>query len=132
MSDQITFPASRGYVVGTMASMVLYVIGIVGLSWSVPRGYLHGPAMYAAILVPSLAIALQLLVTMRYLGRVDEYVRGVMTKRFLVAAMLACIVATTWGFFETYAAAPHQPGWLIYPLFWGLFGVVTPFIRTSR
>lgn len=131
-TDNVTWPGDRQYIFGTTASMGLYVISILGLSWAVPRGLLSGPAMYAAILVPSLAIAIQLWVTMRFLGRVDEYVRGVTTKRFLASAMLSCIVATTWGFFETYAGAPHMPGWLIYPLFWGLFGVVTPFIRTSR
>jgi hypothetical protein len=131
-ADNVTWPADRQYVFGTMGSMGLYVVSILGLSWAIPRGLLSGPAMYVAILAPSLAIAIQLWVTMRFLGRVDEFVRGVTTKRFLAAAMLACIVATTWGFFETYANAPHMPGWLIYPLFWGLFGVVTPFIRTSR
>ena len=39
---------------------------------------------------------------------------------------------SAWGFGESYARAPHAPGWLIYPLFWGVFGVVSPFIRTSH
>jgi hypothetical protein len=36
-----------------------------------------------------------------------------------------------WGFAESYAAASHAPGWLIYPLFWGVFGLVGPFVRSS-
>ncbi len=128
----VIWPGDRQYVVGTWISMGFYALAILGLSWAIPEGLLSGPLMYLAILTPSLAIAGQLWVTMRFLGRVDEYVRGVTTKRFLAAAMLACIVATTWGFFETYAHAPHLPGWLVYPLFWGMFGVVTPFIRTSH
>ena len=39
---------------------------------------------------------------------------------------------SAWGFLETYAGAAHAPGWLIYPLFWAAFGLVTPLVRNSR
>ena len=121
----------RTYVVGTSLSMTAYAAAILLLSLT-PDGLLGGPALYAAALLPSLAIAGQLWVTMSYMRRADEFVRGVMSKRFLAAAMLACIVATTWGFFETFAHARHLPGWLVYPVFWAMFGLTSPFIRTSH
>ena len=36
------------------------------------------------------------------------------------------------SFGESFAGAPHAEGWMIYPLFWAVFGVVSPFIRSSN
>ena len=58
--------------------------------------------------------------------------------RLFFGSVLALLAAglymafTTWGFLESYAAAPHAPGWLIFALFWLCYGVVTPFIRSTR
>jgi hypothetical protein len=41
-------------------------------------------------------------------------------------------VAVFWGFGESFAGAPHLPAWLVYPLFWAAYGVVSPFIRASN
>ncbi|WP_293355467.1 hypothetical protein [Phenylobacterium sp.] len=41
-------------------------------------------------------------------------------------------IASAWGFVESYAHAPHIPGWMIYRLFWLCFAVVSPFVRTTR
>ncbi|HEX8232012.1 MAG TPA: hypothetical protein VF559_01525 [Caulobacteraceae bacterium] len=126
------WPADREYVAGTWACFAVYIASIVALSWGADGGHIEGPALWAAALVPGAAIAAQLWVTLRQLSRMDEFMRALTAKRFLAAGMIACIVASTWGFLETYARAPHMPGWLIYPLFWGFFGVVTPFIRSTR
>jgi hypothetical protein len=44
---------------------------------------------------------------------------------------LALVVVAAWSPLEEFFGLPHVPMWLIYPLFWGLFGVVSPFIRGS-
>jgi hypothetical protein len=66
------------------------------------------------------------------LTRLDEFVRALLAKRFIAASALTFMAATTWGFLEMYAELRHLPAWLVYPTFWLMFGVVTPFIRTSR
>ena len=45
----------------------------------------------------------------------DEFVRGVMAKRFIVGSGLAMALFCAWGFMETYAHVWHAPGWFIYP-----------------
>jgi hypothetical protein len=62
----------------------------------------------------------------------DEFVRSLTAKQFIVASGLAMAVATFWGFGESFAGAPHIETWLIVPLFWGMYGISAPFIRTSR
>ncbi|WP_044562548.1 hypothetical protein [Azospirillum sp. B4] len=131
MSSNDTFAlATRGYAIGTAASMTLYVLSIIVISWGGLD--LQGPLLWLGALVPGACIAAQLWVTLRMMRQADEFVRALMAKRFIVAATLAFIVATTWGFLETYVRLAHMPGFLVYPAFWAAFGLVTPFIRTSH
>ena len=74
----------------------------------------------------------QLWATLSLMRESDEFVRAVTAKQFIVSAGLAMALATFWGFAETFAAAPHLPGWLIYAAFWAFFGCVAPFIRASN
>ena len=67
----------------------------------------------------------------RYLFRTFAFMGG------YVAVNMAAIFgafddAAGWGFMESYGGAPHAPGWIIFPLFWGLYGLVTPFVRDSH
>lgn len=88
------------------------------------------------------AAALALVVTAPLIGHTwaalvywrdsDEFVRGLMAKRFILAAGIAFCFASAWGFMETYADAWHAPGFLIFPLFWFTYGVISPFVRTSH
>ena len=41
-------------------------------------------------------------------------------------------IFTAWGFVEEYARAPHVPGYVVYMLFWACYGLVAPFVRTTR
>ena len=62
----------------------------------------------------------------------DEFVRTLAAKRFIVAAGVALAISSLWGFMELYAKATHISAALVYPLLWAAFGIVTPFIRTTR
>lgn len=77
-------------------------------------------------------VAGQIWATLALMNEADEFMRALLAKRFIVASGLAMALATAWGFMESYGDAPHIPAWMIYPLFWALFGLVTPFIRTTR
>jgi hypothetical protein len=70
--------------------------------------------------------------TLALIAESDEYVRALTAKRFIVAAGLAMALFSAWGFAESYAGAPHAPGWLVFALFWLAYGVVSPFVRTTR
>jgi hypothetical protein len=62
----------------------------------------------------------------------DEFVRALTARQFIVASGLTLATAVFWGFGETLAGAPHIDAWLIYPVFWFFYGVVSPFIRSTR
>lgn len=123
--------ASKRYAQRTMAFMGVYAaINIAAIF-----GLIDGRAGWTAWLL-ALAVALpvagQIWTTLAAMNESDEFVRAVMAKTFITATGVAFALFCVWGFAESYADAPHAPGWLIYPLFWAAFGLVSPFIQTSR
>lgn len=130
-SSRDNTPAAKRYARRTTGFMGVYAaINIAAIF-----GLFDERAGWTAWLL-AVAVALpvigQIWATLAYLNEADEFVRAVMTKTFVAATGVAFAVFCVWGFAESYADAPHAPGWLIYPLFWAAFGVVSPFVRTSR
>ena len=89
-------------------------------------------AAWALALVVAAPVAGQIWATLALMKESDEFVRALTAKQFIVSAGVAMALFSAWGFAESYAHAPHAQGWLIYPLFWAVYGLVSPFIRSSR
>lgn len=84
----------------------------------------------AVALIPPAIVAAQFFVAYRTVVSADEFVRALFAKRIMAAAAITVVVATAWSGAEL-AGAPHLPAWILYPMVWGLFGLVTPIIRGS-
>lgn len=125
--------AHRKYVIRTFAFMIPYMMVCISMMvtdvFDEVIGTLAAWVLAAAISAPVIG---QLWATLSLIRESDEFMRAVTAKQFIVSAGLAMALATFWGFAETFANAPHLPGWLIYAAFWGIFGCVAPFIRTSN
>lgn len=89
-------------------------------------------AAWVLALAVAAPVAGQLWALLALMRDSDEFVRAVEAKRFILASGGAIALFSAWGFGESYANAPHAPGWLVFPLFWALYGLVSPFVRTSR
>ena len=126
-------PAHKRYIVRTMAFMVPYMaICIAMMTTDAFDDVIGGPAGWLLAAAVSAPVLGQIWATLALMRESDEFVRGVTAKQFIIAAGLALAVATFWGFGESFAGAPHMQTWLIVPVFWSLYGVVSPFIRSSR
>ncbi|MCR5877974.1 hypothetical protein [Phenylobacterium sp. J367] len=90
------------------------------------------PGAWLFALAVAAPVAGQIWAALELMRESDEFVRALMAKRFIVASGLAMALFSAWGFAESYADAPHAPGWLIYPLFWICFGFASCTVRTSR
>ncbi|TAL30814.1 MAG: hypothetical protein EPN98_16735 [Phenylobacterium sp.] len=123
--------AHRRYVTRTLAFMVPYVaINMAAIRGAfddraAPGSYLLGLAVAAPVIG-------QLWATLALMHDADEFVRALTAKRFILASGGAMAIFTAWGFVEEYARAPHVGGYMVYPLFWLCYGLVTPFVRTTR
>lgn len=122
----------RRYGWGTGLSMGCYGLAIAAVTLGVNQGWLHGWPLYAAAILPGLAIAAQLIFTLDFFRRTDEFLRALMAKRFIVASCLTFAIWSVWGFLETFAGAAHLPGWLAYAVMWFFFGASALFIKSSK
>lgn len=131
MSKQNT-SAGRRYVIATMGFMTGYVAVMVAMISGAFDDILSKPAAWGLTFAVAAPIAGQIWATLSFMRDSDEFVRAVTAKRFIVASGVAMALFSAWGFGESFAGAPHVEGWLIYPLFWAVFGLVSPFIRSSN
>ena len=125
-------PAQKRYVIRTNLFMAGYVaVNVAAITGAFDPivGSRAGILLGLTVAAP---IAGQLWATLALMNESDEFVRALSAKRFILASGLAMALFSAWGFAESYGDAPHAPGWLIYPLFWGLFGLVSPFLKSSR
>lgn len=127
-----TTGAHRRYVVRTLAFMSGYVAVNVAAIFGAFDDIGSPVAAWALALVVAAPVAGQIWATLALMRESDEFVRALTAKQFIVSAGVAMALFSAWGFGESYADAPHAPGWLIYPLFWAVYGVISPFIKTSR
>jgi hypothetical protein len=125
-----SWPANGRYVFGALGAWALFLASVVGVAVGRNAGWPRAALMVLA-LVPAITVALQFRAAYRLISAQDEFVRALTVKRMVVAAGGSITLATAWSVLEL-AGLPHLPAWLIYPLFWGLFGVVTPMIRDTR
>lgn len=121
----------REYRIGLSAWMVAYAalltLSILIIRAQSPQGLL----LYALAVAPSLPIGGTIWQMLRYMDRCDEYVRAIVTRRFVLATGVTLFLCTAWGFLESNAGLPHVDLYLVYPLFWGSFGVASAFVRQA-
>lgn len=126
-------PAGRRYVIRTWAFMVPYMLICISMMLTDAFDDIIGkPAGWGLAAAVSAPVIGQLWATLSLMRESDEFVRALTAKQFIVSAGLAMALATFWGFAETFANAPHLPGWLIYAAFWAIYAVVAPFIKASN
>lgn len=126
-------PAHRRYLLRTMAFTAPYVaICVAMMTTDAFDGLMGKPAAWVLAAAVSAPVIGQIWATLALMRESDEFVRGVTAKQFIVASGLTLAAAAFWGFGESFAGAPHLQTWLIVPVFWAMFGVVSPFIKTSR
>ena len=124
--------AHRKYVFRTMAFMIPYAIVCLTAITGLFDGIIGKPTGWIVAVVVSAPIIGQIWSTLELMRESDEFVRAVTARQFILASGLAMAGATLWGFGETFAGAPHIPAWMVYPLFWGAFGCVAPFVKSSN
>ena len=123
--------ANRKYIIRTVLFMGGYMAAnLAALSGAfddiTPRGAL------AFALVVSAPILGHIWAFLAWMRESDEFVRGIATKRFVMAGGITLAVSSVWGLLEIYAKTPHVSAALVVPLFWLAFGLVSPFIRSSH
>ena len=129
MGDDAAWP--RSYVVRAVLNWLFFLGVVLFLSLFRDSKDVTDVVRWTAVMLVAVSVAYQFLAAYRVIARQDEFVRGLTAKRMLVAAGVTVTFAVVWGLAEQFLGVPRAPMWLLYPLFWGVFGIVTPFIKSS-
>ncbi len=123
--------ANAQYTIGISVFMALYV-GFLFLSiCTIQAQHPTGPLLYGLAVLPALPIGGTIVVLLRYIDQVDEYLRALTLKRFVLATGLTLFICTAWGFIEENAGGHHFSLYLVYPLFWMMFAVANTIYRKA-
>ena len=126
------WPFSRRYVLGSLLNWVAFLGGVLLLTWGRGTGGLPLVLLWLLAIVLVASVGLQFAAAWRLIAAQDEFVRAITGKRIIVAAGVTLTVAVFAGLTIQFLSVPAVPMWLLYPLFWGVYGMVTPLIRDSR
>jgi hypothetical protein len=125
------WPRSARYAIWSSANWLMFIAAVGFLSWG-RRTPISDPLVWAIIGFVVLTVAAQFVAAYRLVAAQDEYIRGITAKRAMAAAGVTICAAVFWGLAQQFLPVPNAPAWVVYPLFWGAFGAVTPLVRTSR
>ncbi|HEX8626305.1 MAG TPA: hypothetical protein VF782_14685 [Allosphingosinicella sp.] len=128
----VSWPSYRPYLVQSLLLWVFFLASLLALTWGSGEGRWPVAALGALALVHAASVGLQFALAYRLIARQDEFVRALTAKRMIAAAGLTITIAVLVGLAEQFLGLRHMPMWLVYPLFWGAFGMVTPFIGSSK
>lgn len=123
-------PGAR-YTIGMTIWMALYAAALFGSITLIQSQSPTGALLYALAVLPALPIGGTILTFLAYIERVDEYLRALLVKRFIIATGLTLFLCTAWGFIEDNAGAHHFSLYLVYCLFWALFGLTSLVTRQT-
>lgn len=123
---------SRRYVIWSSLNWLLFLAAVAFLTWGADRLALPTFAIVAIALLAAISVAIQFFAAYRLVAVQDEFVRALNFKRGMAAAGLTITFAVGWGLAQQFLPVPRAPLWIVYPLFWGAYGLVTPFIRSSH
>lgn len=125
------WPKSPRYTILSAANWIGFLAAVAFLTWGTRGDRLPEAAVAGVILLLAISVAVQFVAAYRLVARQDEFVRGITAKRVIAATGVTITAAVLWGLAQQFLALPEAPLWIVYPFFWGAFGMVTPFIRDS-
>jgi putative oxidoreductase len=122
---------ARKYILRTVLFMGAYIaVNIAAMTGAFDD--MRPPGTWLFALAAAAPIVGHVWAVLAYMRDSDEFVGGLMARRFVIATGISIAVVSSWGLMEEYAGAVHFPAIMLYPLVWAAFGLVTPFVRSTR
>ena len=126
------WPSTRLYVVGSILNWLLFLAGLAFLVWAKLAGFLTPWLGWPVVILIAASVLGQFVVAYRSIAAMDEFMRALTFKLGIAAAGVTISIAVLWGVASQFLDVPSYPMWVVYPLFWAVFGMLSPFVRTSR
>ncbi len=117
---------NRRYVGEMLATMVLYIVVLSG-SLHIAERLPKGAMQTAVVVTPMIPVLLTILVVIRHIRRVDEYVRQQTFENIAIAAVVTAGWTFTYGFLEGVGYPRLSMFWV-----WGVMGAVWAIAAIAR
>jgi uncharacterized membrane protein YcfT len=125
------WPTTTAYVVKSIALWVGFLLAIFLSTMGRANSWPAAVLILLAV-IPALTVAFQFKLAWQTIADQDEFVRALAAKRLMIAAAFTIGLSVFWGSLQLSLGFPTLPIWLVYPLFWGIFGVISAFIPDSH
>lgn len=113
-------PALRRYNRRFVTASLAYVVALFAAIGLDDYFALTGPALWIIALLPTVPIMAMIWTMARLLNEeTDEYLRMQSINAALFATGFLLVIATLWGFLETFGVVPHVWTWAAFPV-WAL------------
>ena len=123
MSHQIK--AAKRYFKVFVPAMIIYLIGVFGISWADNKSYLPQSAIFILTIIPALAIFVWMWAQWRYVKELDEYLQKLQTEAMMIGLMTVTAIASGWGLMELMTDVPRVPIFFAGPGFYLVYGIAT-------
>ncbi len=124
------WPWNRGYAFAAITPWLIFLAAICVVQWGMEQRW---PTWTLRILsaLPAISVAITCRLAWRLIAAQDEFLRALTVKRMIAAAGTTITLVILCSVAAAVHLLPYFPAWIIWPLFWGLFGVMAPLIRTT-
>lgn len=106
--------AKRRYFHVFVPAMLVFLASSFAIAWL----QIGGAALYLAALVPIAALVSVFWAHWRLMREIDEFLRTIQMQAVLFGLAVILLIATGWGFLETYADTPRLGIFWLNPIFW--------------
>ena len=118
------------YITGAVGGWILFVASLYAILVGRNAGWPTAALVVLAV-IPAATAVLTFRAAYLKIAAQDEFVRALTAKRMIFAAAVSITLAIAWSVGEM-VGLPHLPAWLVYPLFWGMFGLATPLVQRTQ
>lgn len=102
--------------------MIIFMAGSLGLAWLDTNSDLPGTVLIALTIIPIMALLSMFWIHWRFMREIDEYLRLIQVKALLSGTAVVMVIATGWGYLESYVDTPALPIFWLNPIFWAAYG----------
>jgi hypothetical protein len=120
---KLGWPNSSRYTLFSVGLWLVFLVALLAIEFALARDW-TAQVRFGLACVPFITVVLQFRLSWATLMAQDEIVRGVHAERFLIAVATTLFVAIAYSTMPRAIGAPELPIWIIYPLFWGVLGIV--------
>lgn len=122
------WPQSSAYTITSLILWMSFLAAIFGTAWGKHNGW-PDLVLWTLAIIPALTVIIQTITAYKLISKQDEFIRALTAKRMLAAIGATLTAAVAYAPFQQFLNAPEIPVWFVYPLFWGLFGVMSGVLR---